>query len=258
MPPTGRSAPAGSGRWQFVRLDLPRGTGFGRHAHEEHQLVVVDRGVVALVADDATWAVPAGGGVWLPAGSHHEVQGLHDAAATFAYVRPPGSWATPGPGSVAVPPLARDLVAVLSEPGARSGARRERLEAVLLDAVADLRPDRLPVLLPVDAAARAVALVLLADPTDDRTIEELGVEAGASPRTLQRRFAAEAGLGFRTWRRRVRLRRAMAALEDGSSVTRAGHDAGFASTSAFIAAFRDEVGTTPAAWARADRRLELS
>jgi AraC-like DNA-binding protein len=212
--------------------------------------VVVDRGVVGLVTDDATWAVPAGGGVWLPAGSDHEVQGIDDAEVTFAYVSTSAAWPPPPAGAVTVPDLLHELVAVLSAPRARRGGRRERLEAVLLDEVADLAPVRLPVPLPTDPSARAVAAALLEDPADGRTIEQLGAAIGASARTLQRRFASETGLGFRSWRRRARVRTAMDRLAAGAPVTVVAHETGFSSTSAFIAAFRAEVGATPAAWAR--------
>jgi hypothetical protein len=54
------------GRWQFLTLELARNTGFGRHHHDEHQLVVVERGVVGLATPDTVWAVPRAVGVWLP------------------------------------------------------------------------------------------------------------------------------------------------------------------------------------------------
>jgi methylphosphotriester-DNA--protein-cysteine methyltransferase len=68
---------------------------------------------------------------------------------------------------------------------------------------------------------------------------------GASSRTLQRLFASETGLRFAEWRRRLRLLHAAALLSAGASVTDAGLDAGYQSTSAFIAAFQRQLGDTP-------------
>ena len=70
--------------------------------------------------------------------------------------------------------------------------------------------------------------------------------SGASARTIQRLFREETGLRFAEWRRRLRLLRALELLGDGTSVTAAGIEAGYDSTSAFVAAFRREMGFTPA------------
>ncbi|HMV40724.1 MAG TPA: helix-turn-helix domain-containing protein, partial [Plasticicumulans sp.] len=55
------------------------------------------------------------------------------------------------------------------------------------------------------------------------------------------------GLSFADWRRRLRLLLALGALEAGRSVTAVALDSGYDSLSAFIAAFRNEFGTTPKA-----------
>lgn len=60
------------------------------------------------------------------------------------------------------------------------------------------------------------------------------------------RVVAETGLGFAEWRQRVRLTCAAVLLTPGASVTQAGLDVGYASTSAFVAAFRRAFGCTPA------------
>src|SRR5215210_8076511 len=98
----GRAAgadPLAASTWQLLALDIPKGTGFGRHLHAEHQLVVVHGGVLGLATPDAVWAVPAGCGAWLPAGADHEVLGIADAAATFAYLGPVDGWTVPAAGA---------------------------------------------------------------------------------------------------------------------------------------------------------------
>jgi AraC-like DNA-binding protein len=50
---------------------------------------------------------------------------------------------------------------------------------------------------------------------------------------------------FVEWRQRLRLLHAITLLEQGSSVTEAGAAAGYASSSAFVAAFRSQTGMTP-------------
>jgi AraC-like DNA-binding protein len=250
MSPAGRPSRSDvvvSGHWQFLTLDLAPDTGFGRHRHDEHQLAVVERGVVGLETPDEVWAVPRGVGVWLPAGAEHRVIGIADASVTFAYVTTSG-WSPPPAGAVTLEPLLRDAVAVLSTRGARRGDRRRRLEAVLLDELDDIRPVRLLLALPVDPSARLVAAAIIGDPSDRRTIDAFGREVGSSGRTLQRRFAEETGLGFREWRGRARLQRAMVELEADRTVTETAFVCGFSSVSAFVNAFRTAIGTTPAQW----------
>jgi AraC-like DNA-binding protein len=260
MAPAGRSGdrdggePSPSARWQLLALDLPRSTGFGRHAHDEHQLVLVRHGTIGLVTPAVVWALPAGCGAWLPAGEDHGVLAITDAAVTFAYVATSTAWAVPPAGAVTVAPLLREAITQLGTPGAVRGDRRRRLESVAFDELRDLRPVQLLVPLPSDPAARQAAVAMLDDPRDRRTVDQLGAMVGASGRTLQRRFTDETGLGFRDWRRRARLQRAMVELEAGQPVTAAAHTCGFSSASAFVTAFRSELGVTPGEWARSARR----
>ena len=100
--------------------------------------------------------------------------------------------------------------------------------------------------MPRDKRARLVAERLRENPSDPVELTELARFAGASARTLQRVFRAETGLRFAEWRRRLRLLHAAALISSGASVTAAGLDAGYQSTSAFVAAFRTELGVTPA------------
>jgi AraC-like DNA-binding protein len=125
-----------------------------------------------------------------------------------------------------------------------------RLAAVFLDQLA--RAERLVLQLPMprDARMRALADGLCADPSDPRGLPALARAAGASARTVQRVFREETGMRFVEWRQRLRLIHAVTALNLGASVTQAGAEAGYASTSAFIAAFRQQMGEPPARYLR--------
>jgi AraC-like DNA-binding protein len=58
-------------------------------------------------------------------------------------------------------------------------------------------------------------------------------------------FIRETGLSFGLWRQKVRLLDSIRLLTEGKSVTEAALDVGYASVSAFIAAFRETFGYTP-------------
>lgn len=104
--------------------------------------------------------------------------------------------------------------------------------------------------MPGDQRAAEVAAGLLADPADDRTLAEWGRQVGASDRTLARAFQAGTGIAFSQWRRLARLRAALPQLAAGQAVSTVARQVGYQTPSAFVAAFRKEIGLTPAAYFR--------
>ena len=62
---------------------------------------------------------------------------------------------------------------------------------------------------------------------------------------MQRLFLAETNMTFGKWRQQVRLLHAMRLLAGGEKVMSAALDSGYSSTSAFIAMFKKQLGTTP-------------
>ena len=99
-----------------------------------------------------------------------------------------------------------------------------------------------------DARLCRIAARLRADPADDRPLAEWGRHVGASARTLARLFLADTGLTFGQWRTRLRLQAALPLLADGMAVNRVAGRVGYATASAFVAAFRRAVGVSPGAY----------
>jgi AraC-like DNA-binding protein len=153
-------------------------------------------------------------------------------------------------GVLNVPALLRELIL---HAGARAPLWEDRpadgrLVGVIVDQLAALPAAPLQLPFPRDPRARRAADLLLAgvaDPADDRTVTDLAREAGASRRTLERLFAAETGLSVGRWRTRARLVEAVRRLADGQAVTAVAAELGYATPSAFGAAFRRELGTSP-------------
>jgi len=67
---------------------------------------------------------------------------------------------------------------------------------------------------------------------------------------LTRRFEAGIGLPLRSWRRHLRVFRAIGLLDGGAPVTAVAMDLGYSSASAFIFASREERGSSPHAFTR--------
>jgi AraC-like DNA-binding protein len=133
---------------------------------------------------------------------------------------------------------------------------RRRAEAVVFDLLQPLPVATLDVPMPTDPRALGVATALVVDPADGRTLAAWGRTVGASGRTLARSFEHETGLGFERWRTRARMAAALPRLAAGVTVTRAAMDVGYASTSAFVAAFRRTTGATPGSYFAAARPTE--
>ena len=219
-----------------------------RHAHPWAQLIYASVGVMRVRAAGRLWLVPPARAVWAPAGLEHELWARGDFAMRTLYIAPKIAVGLPEACvGLDVPPLLRELI--LHIVGLGMLHQEEPDHAALATVAISLlkAPTTLPSSLPWpgDPRALAAAELLLANPSEPLELTEVARRAGASARTLQRLFLEETGLGFAEWRQRLRLLHAATLLSEGLSVTAAGLEAGYASTSAFIAAFKKQLGRTP-------------
>ncbi|WP_367434309.1 AraC family transcriptional regulator [Streptomyces celluloflavus] len=221
------------------------GQWYSWHRHDHHQLAWAERGVLAVRTAGNTWVLPPSMALWIPAGTEHTMGAVAPSLSRSLYYLPercPVGW--PVPTVVGVSPLLRELISYLADAGLDAAARA-RAEAVVLD---QLRPVSVATVLapmPRDPRARRVAAALRADPADGRTLAEWGARVGASGRTLARAFLADTGMPYGRWRTRLRLQAAMPLLAGGATVAAVAARVGYASPSAFVAAFRRAVGVPP-------------
>lgn len=228
-----------------VVIDLVPSGGFDLHSHREHQLAFASRGLLVMGAGGRTWVLPRSRALWIPAGVPHSVSTRGETTMLGVYVPPercPLGWSETT--AVDATGLVGELVLHLAGTDLR-GAGRRRAEAVLWDVMTPLDVSVLPTPMPTDERALRVAEALLADPADDRDLAAWGREVGASSRTLARLFTVETGLTFGRWRTNARLAAALPHLAAGAGVAVTARRVGYATPSAFVAAFRRELGTTP-------------
>jgi AraC-like DNA-binding protein len=224
---------------------LPRGHRFVTHVHPTHQLVWARSGVVTVGVADTTWVLPPSRALFVPSGVPHTTAAASTAELHSLYLRPdrcPALWSEPT--VLAAAPMFAALVGHLSDPALPDDARR-RAEAVLFDVLVPAPVASVELTWPQDDRARRVADALADDPADDRDAAAWAREVGASERTLSRLFVAETGVSLGRWRARLRVRTALELLAEGTPVAVVGRQVGYRTTSAFIAAFRREVGVTP-------------
>jgi AraC-like DNA-binding protein len=227
------------------------GDQFDWHTHEDDQLAWASRGVISVITDAATWLLPPSRALWIPAGVRHEVRAQGATTMQSVYVRTAFlsiDWKTPT--VVRARPLLAELVEYLGDETLDS-ARRKRAAALLSDLLEPLVVTTIEVRLPSDGRARTVAEALLQDPAENRTLTSWGRQVGASGRTLERAFLSETGVPFSRWRTLARLKASLPMLATGRPISYVAPEVGYESTSAFVAAFRREVGLTPSAYFRA-------
>ena len=228
---------------QGLAEDHPAGHRIAAHSHDSHQIIHAASGVLRVTSEEAVWVVPPGRALWMPAGREHALRCHTAVALRTIYLR-----AAPAGFDIrcrvcGVPPLLREILVRLSSDPAAAG--NPHLRALLFE---ELRTsEALPLVLPQasDPRLRRLTAKLQDDPQDARGLDHWASELGLSRRSLIRRFRAETGLTFREWRRQARLLAALERLGSGAPVTTVAFEVGYDSVSAFIAAFREALGTTP-------------
>jgi len=230
---------------------LPPRSYFPEHAHEWGQLVYAISGVLTVAIVGRSFVISPEQAVWLPTGVVHRVGSLLGAEFRSLWIAADARAELPGEPVVhAVGPLLKALIAELAAlPDGEDDSYVGRITHLILDQLH--RATRIPVALPWprDGALVRLCAALYADPADSRPATEWARELGMSSRTLTRRFETEVGMSLRSWRRRMRLSKAIELLGGGTDVTGVALELGYSSPSAFIYAFRTAMDVTPQAFA---------
>jgi AraC-like DNA-binding protein len=212
------------------------------------QILFASRGTLTVHTDQGLWVVPVHQAVWVPVGVRHAVEVAGGVALRSLHLHPAVRVRLPGACRVVeISPLLREVLRRAMR--LRTLDRRVPAERHLLDVLLDeltilpLTPLDLP--LPRDPRAVRAAACIRAEPAARHTLSEVALAAAASERTLERLFQSETGLPFGVWRQRARLLRALQLLAEECAVAEVAGAVGYESASAFVAAFRRALGTTP-------------
>lgn len=217
------------------------------------QLIYSARGAATVHTEPGSWVAPPHRAVWVPGGIPHRIDVAGRVSLRIVYFAA-SLRALPARCQVfTVSPLLRELIlrVVATAPLHLDVPRYARLVAVLVDLLDDVAPEpalRLPT--PLDPRARALADLLRDHLHDTTSLPALARAAGASRRTLERLFVTETGMTIGSWRRRLRMLEALRLLADGRPVASAAVAVGYSTPSAFSAAFRAELGISPAHFLR--------
>jgi len=217
----------------------------GRHRHDDHQIVYVSVGVLAVQTAAGTWVAPSTRAVWLPAGTWHSHR-FYGASSfhTVGFSTADAVLDTNGPAIISVTGLLSELLVACTDV-ALTGPERRRIRAVLRDQCRRLPQQPVSLRTPQDSRLADACLEVTRDLSVPKRLGELARTSGASERTLARLFRTEMGMTYPQWRNTIRVYQAMINLSEGMTISATAHDCGWATPSAFIEGFRSVTGQTP-------------
>ncbi|WP_194898386.1 AraC family transcriptional regulator [Catenulispora pinisilvae] len=229
-----------------------------RHRHDDHQLIYVSSGVLAIGTEHGSWVAANDRAVWVPANTWHEHR-FHGQSRFHTIGFPAGGPAPlPDAGTptvIAVDALLRELLIALT--GATlTPSETRHIHAVLRDRLR--RVEAQPVSLPAarDQRLKDACRLVEDDLRHPRTLAWLANRVHTGERTLSRLFRDEFGMTYPQWRTRTRVFAAMVLLAEDASVTDTAHACGWATTSAFVDTFAHMTGTTPGAYRSSAQRAK--
>jgi len=211
----------------------------------DHQVVWPHAGTCTVTVAGRSWSLTPGQGLWLPAETLHRVRADPAAEVYRTYLAPFACTEVRTElRSAGVARAVRELLFYLAFNG-MDRQRRFDSQRLCIRLIDDEVTSVLEVPHPADRRIRGIASAILADPTDDRTLDYWAWRTSTSSRTIARAFRADTGMSFSRWRTSVRISAALELLGAGTPVTTVAHRVGYATPSAFSAAFRRVVGRSP-------------
>lgn len=213
-------------------------------------MVFATQGVMLIETAQGRWTVPPQRALWIPPHEPHAIEMLTDTHMRTVYFHP--SFIADCTAftqrsivhAVVASPMIKELVLGLFETE-RSDDMCALMAKLLLYALVEtaLLPTYLP--MPADERIKNALSILMTKNVWRQSLDEVSAGAHMSSRTFTRRFTSEVGMSFRDWRQRARLVKSLDLLALNRSIKSIAHTLGFASTSAYCAAFRDLLGCIP-------------
>jgi AraC-like DNA-binding protein len=236
--------------YSFIRTFIPEPA--RELCVDRHYLLCASAGALRLEAQGQAWLLPPARAALIAAGRPIRVS-IPQRVTTASVLFDTGF--TPAPPAPLVvfdlSPLARALLiecGTWGESDEPLTAHAETLFSALAAVAWQLAEQPSPVVVP---AGRSPELRRALQLTEERLggevrFEDVAEEVGLAPRSLARRFEDEIGMTWRAVLRRMRVVRAIEELAAGDTpVTKIAFTVGYASLSAFNAAFRELTGRTP-------------
>lgn len=228
--------------------EYPPGFTDPSHSHRRAQLLYASSGVMSVVVKEASFVIPPQRAIWIPAERTHEVSCRGHVSLRTLYFG--DSVHDLGEGSCRVIEVSEFLKALILEV-AHFGSeydmdgREGRIIHLLVDEIGAMPTAPYHVPMPSDRRLLRACREILADPSDQRDLDDWAHVAGMGRRTFTRLFKEQTGMGLAVWRQQVRLMEALSLLASGMPVTSVAFNVGYESPSAFTAMFHRAFGVPP-------------
>lgn len=221
---------------------------YGWHQHLRGQMFCIDSGLMHVCTPHGSWLLPPHRVGWIPPHVAHKVSVIGAFSGWSLLLAPQASASLSRQPCVSgVNELMRALVRRAASWAAQDALEppQARVMDVLLDEVRQAPHQPLHLPMPSDRRLLRVAHAILAQPGQQRSLDQWADWGGMSARTLSRLFRAETGCSFAQWRQQAALVHALEQLAQGVSVATVADALGYATPSNFIAMFRRAFGESP-------------
>ncbi|MEO5804955.1 AraC family transcriptional regulator [Devosia sp.] len=219
---------------------------------DQHYLLYAARGAMRLEAEGQSWSLPPARAALISAGAPITVTlGQHVTVCSVlfdtGFVPPPAAPLTVFDMS----PLARELVLECGQWGKGSGALSpyaSQMFLMLATVAWKLAKTPSHAVMPAgrSQAVREILRITDAMLAEPLAFDALAARVAMTPRSLSRRLMQELGMSWSQALRRLRMMKAIEMLASSDEpVTSIAMGVGYASLSAFNAAFREFAGATP-------------
>ncbi|MEL0635224.1 helix-turn-helix transcriptional regulator [Marinomonas sp. TI.3.20] len=217
------------------------------HQHQKGQLVLPLTGVVTSFINDKMWLVPPRCAIWIPSMVVHRNQISPHADVCMLLVDQSALVMPDTVCTLTVTPLLRELAMHLATLALdyEAGSATDRLATVFLDQLAALEKEEFDFPIPDDPILNRLALALLANPSEKRTLSEWAGDFAMSERTLARMVKRHVQLTFGQWRGHLHIVLALQKLAINTPVQTISEELGYESVSAFITFFKKSLGKSP-------------
>lgn len=221
------------------------------HCHQRGQLISSATGVIVLTTAVGTWVMPPQRGLWIPAGTEHQVRAVGVINTQSLFFEPDAVPEMPASCQVVgISPFMRSLLTealdlpLEYELGGRAGA----LMALIHHEMRQLPILSLSLPYPTHEPLAARCRQFAQHPHIHETIDDWSGALGMSRRAFTRLFKQETGLSFMAWRQQACLMFAMPRLVVGESVTNVALDLGYENPASFTMMFKRTFGSPPLAY----------
>ncbi len=231
-----------------LKDEYPAGFVDPEHSHHRAQLLYACAGVMTVFTGRASYAVPPQRALWLDAGLPHEVSCRSRVSLRTLYIDPKMQRGGQGPCRlVEVSAFLQALIieVVDFDTATPMDERQELIVRLLLREIWRMPHAPYQVRMPSDRRLIRACRLITENVANAADLDGAAAAACMSRRAFTRLFRHETGMSFAVWRQQVRLMEALSMIEDGRSITATAYEIGYASPSAFSAAFQRTFGVSP-------------